>query len=286
MKKFITSVVLTGLFMVGCGSTSEEATTDTTSDELIVGLEANYTPYNWTTTEEQKSDYAVPIDGSNLYADGYDVRVAGYIAEQLDKELVVKKLDWDGLIPAVNSNTIDLIIAGMSPTQERMNSIAFSDSYFTEDMELVVVTTADSPYASSQTLDDFDGATVAAQMGTFHVELLDQMAGVEQITNYDNYATMINNLQNGTIDAYIAERNVAQSQVNANDDFIYISFADLGNQTFELKPEYYTVSVGLRQNDTELLADVNGALATLPEETRQQWMDDAIVQVEQLNENE
>ena len=80
-----------------------------------VGLEAGYPPFNWTQLDD--SNGAVKIQNAAEYAGGYDVEIAKIIAQELGKELVIVKTEWDGLIPALTSGKIDAIIAGMSPTE-------------------------------------------------------------------------------------------------------------------------------------------------------------------------
>ena len=77
------------------------------------------------------SNGGVKIDGNAEYAGGYDVEIAKKIADGLGKELVIVKTEWDGLVPALISGKIDAIIAGMSPTEERKETIDFSDNYYT-----------------------------------------------------------------------------------------------------------------------------------------------------------
>ncbi|WP_019773666.1 transporter substrate-binding domain-containing protein, partial [Streptococcus sobrinus] len=96
---------------------------------LRVGMEAAYAPFNWTQNDD--SNGAVPIEGSQQYANGYDVQIGKKIAKGMGKKLLVVKTKWDGLLPALTSKKIDLIIAGMSPTEERKKEINFSNSYYT-----------------------------------------------------------------------------------------------------------------------------------------------------------
>ena len=124
------------------------------AEEFRVGLECNYAPFNWTQVEED--ELSVPIDGGMGFAGGYDVEIAKRIAEGLGRDLVIVKIEWDGLIPALQSGMIDAVIAGMSPTAERKLTVAFSDAYYNSD--LVIVTRKDSDYASATTLADFAGA--------------------------------------------------------------------------------------------------------------------------------
>ena len=102
------------------------------ADEYLrVGMEAAYAPFNW--TQDDDSNGAVEIEGTNQYANGYDVQIAKKIAKDLGKEPLVVKTKWEGLVPALTSGKIDMIIAGMSPTAERKQEIAFSSSYYTSE---------------------------------------------------------------------------------------------------------------------------------------------------------
>ncbi len=105
------------------------------SDEILgkaqirVGMEVAYAPYNWQTSES--SEYTIPVDNvSGAYADGYDVQFAKLVCEKLGGEPVAVKMTFSGLIDALNNGQIDLIIAGMSATDERRQSVDFSDPYF------------------------------------------------------------------------------------------------------------------------------------------------------------
>ena len=98
---------------------------------LRIGMEAAYAPFNW--TQKDDSNGAVKIDGTNQYANGYDVQIAKKVAEKLGKKPLIVKTSWNGLIPALSSGKIDMIIAGMSPTAERKKEIAFSNSYYTSE---------------------------------------------------------------------------------------------------------------------------------------------------------
>ena len=134
------------------------------AEPFRVGMECAYAPFNWQQTEADEN--SVPIDGGVGYAGGYDVEIARRIADGLGRELVIVKLEWDGLIPALQSNMIDAVIAGMSPTAERKMTVSFSDSYYTSN--LVVVVRKDGAYADATRLSDFAGAKITGQLNTFH----------------------------------------------------------------------------------------------------------------------
>ena len=110
------------------------------------------------------SNGGVKIDGNAEYAGGYDVEIAKKIAEGLGKELVIVKTEWDGLVPALTSGKIDAIIAGMSPTEERKETIDFSDNYYKSNLVMVVKKGGD--YEEATSIQDFKGAKITAQLNT------------------------------------------------------------------------------------------------------------------------
>ena len=238
--------------------------------QLVVGMECAYAPYNWTTTTP--SETTVPIANSaGAYADGYDVQIAKLIAADLGVELVIKTLDWDGLIPALTSGEIDMIIAGMSPTEERKLSIDFSDTYF--DSNLVMVVKKDGAYANATSIQDFSGAKITGQLNTFHYSVITQINGVERGTAAPDFAALIQSLSNNAIDGYVCEKPGAISAVATNDSFTYVEFG-AGNG-FTCDPAESSISVGLRLGSS-LTDAVNSTLAKLATADKEALMDAAI----------
>ncbi len=252
------------------GAASESAAeAGETSGEFRVGLECNYAPFNWTQTGE--TEMTVPISTGGGYADGYDVQIAKKVAEGLGKELVIVKTEWDGLIPALLSEKIDAIIAGMSPTDERKETIDFTDPYYTS--ELVIVVKKDGAYADAASLADFAGAKITAQLDTFHYTVIDQIEGVEKQTAMETFPAMIVALTAGKIDGYISELPGAVSAVEANPELTYVQFAE--GSGFETEPEDVQVAVGIRQGD-ENKDKINEILSGISQDEREQMMEDAV----------
>lgn len=269
MKKrlsVLVSLALTAMLaLTGCASANNEKTEE--SNLFRVGMEAGYPPFNWTQGDD--SNGAVAIEGSSEYAGGYDVEIAKRIAEGLGKELVIVKTEWDGLVPALTSGKIDAIIAGMSPTAERKESIDFSDNYYNS--QLVLVVKNNGPYANAKTLADFKGAKVTAQLNTFHYSVIDQIEGVNKQEAMDNFPAMRVALESGVIDAYVSERPEAVSAQSANSNFKMIELTD----GFETNPEDTAIAVGLRKN-SELTEKINEILAAISAEEQTEIMDNAI----------
>lgn len=241
------------------------------ADEYLrVGMEAAYAPFNW--TQEDDSNGAVPIEGTNQFANGYDVQIAKKIATSMGKKLLVVKTKWEGLVPALTSGKIDMIIAGMSPTEERKKEIAFSDSYYTSIPTLVV--RSDSKYATATSLTDFEKAKITAQQGVYLYDLIDQIEGANKQTAMGDFSQIRQALEAGIIDAYVSERPEGRTAEAANKAF---KMVDLKNG-FETNTEDVTIAVGMRQDDPRI-TQVNQVLATLTE-------DDQIALMDQMIENQ
>lgn len=237
---------------------------------LRVGMEANYAPYNWSQTTDANGAIEIS-NASGEYANGYDVQIAKQIADALGLKLEIVKMEWDGLPPALQSAKIDAIVAGMSPTPEREKQIDFTDEYYGSDM--VVVTLKDGPYANAQSINDFNGAKVTAQLNTFHVDLLDQMQGIDKQTPMDSFPTMISSLLSNKIDAYISDRPGALSAVAANQDLKIVSFDE--GKGFDTGDIANWSSVGLRK-DSPLMEPINQALSTIPDKDRENLMQEMV----------
>ncbi|MGY0837091.1 ABC transporter substrate-binding protein/permease [Aerococcus urinaeequi] len=237
---------------------------------LRVGMEANYAPFNWSQTSD--TDGAVPITNSDgEYANGYDVQIAKRLADSLGLDLEIVKLEWDGLPPALESGMIDVIIAGMSPTAERLEQMDFSDSYYSSD--IVLVTMANGEYANATTLEDFTGTTVTGQLNTFHYDLIPQIPNVNQATALDSFPTMITALNAGSVDAYVSEKPGAMAAVAANPDLTFVEFAE--GQGFDLGEVTSDIAVATRK-DSPLTAIVNEALSVIPTAERDRLMEDMV----------
>ncbi|RNB74411.1 ABC transporter substrate-binding protein [Brevibacillus invocatus] len=271
LSSFLAIFLSAMILLTGCGTSSSsspaEGSAPASNSTFKVGLEAGYAPFNWTQMDD--SNGAVKIDGSSEFAGGYDVEIAKRIAESLGKELVIVKTEWDGLVPALTSGKIDAIIAGMSPTAERKETIDFSDNYYKSN--LVMVVKKGSKYEGATSIQDFKGAKVTAQLNTFHYSVIPQIEGVEQQPALDNFPAMRVALESGVIDGYVSERPEAVSAAAANPNFVMVEFKD-GFQTSE---DDTAIAVGV-QKGSELTQKINEALTGISEDERTQIMDEAI----------
>lgn len=265
MKKRLSALILAVLttvtLLTGCGKSEDS------EDVFRVAMEAGYAPFNWTQLDD--SNGAVKIEGTSEYAGGYDVEIAKKIAEALGKELVIVKTEWDGLVPSLISGKIDAIIAGMSPTEERKETIDFSDNYY--ESELVMLVKKGGEYENAETLEDFSGAKITAQLNTFHYSVIEQIPSVNKQLAMDNFASMRVALETGVIDGYVTERPEALSAEMANENFKMIELAD----GFVTSEEDTNTAVGLVKG-SELKDKINEVLSGISQEERLEIMDTAI----------
>ncbi len=267
LSLFIVLLVSSILLLAGCGSSNGSDSGSSEDNTFKVGLEAGYAPFNWTQNDD--SNGGVKIDGSAEYAGGYDVEIAKKVAEGLGKELVIVKTEWDGLVPALTSGKIDAIIAGMSPTAERKETIDFTDNYYKSN--LVMVVKKGSKYEGATSIHDFKGAKITAQLNTFHYNVIDQIEGVNKKTAMDNFPAMRVALESGIIDGYVSERPEGVSASAANENYVMVEFED----GFETSEDDTAIAVGLKK-DNDLTEKINEILAGISEEERTSIMDSAI----------
>lgn len=272
MRKKLSIIVAMSLsaimLLTACGSSnSSKSSTAAKGGTFKVGLECGYAPFNW--TQNDASNGGVKIDGNAEYAGGYDIEIAKKIAKDLGKELVVVKTEWDGLVPALQSGKIDAIIAGMSPTAKRKETIDFSDNYYKSN--LVMVVKNGGKYVGATSIQDFKGAKITAQLNTFHYSVIDQIKGVDKKSAMDNFPAMRVALQSGIIDGYISERPEGVSASTANKDFKMVEF----KEGFVTSPDDTSIAVGIAKG-SPLTASINKTLANISEKDRTSIMDTAI----------
>ena len=268
MKKLLTALAIASMTLAGCGSSANPE-----DDKVFtVGMECAYQPFNWQTTE--KSDTAVELEGGAGYCDGYDVAIAQKIADDMDMELQVKKIAWDGLQPALDSGEIDAIIAGMTQNEEREEGIDFTTPYYESDTVMIV--RKDSEMASYNDIQQFSGKKVMGQQNTNYDTIIDQIKGVKHETPNATYPELVVALQNGDTDGITAELPVANGIVSANPDLAIVFFEEghaFDNDT--------TVSIGLKEGsrDSDFFKNVQSALDKISQDDRmtlmQQMVDNA-----------
>ena len=280
MKKRILSAVMAAAMMVSlaaCGGGSVRQGT-INEGKLVVAMECAYAPYNWTQTDD--SNGAVPIKDSSDYAYGYDIMMAKYIAEELGLELEIVKSDWESIIPAIQSSTVDLGICGQSVTSERLEMVDFSDPYYYA--TIVTVVPEDGKYANAASVADLAGGTCTSQLNTiWYDNCLPQIENANILPGQESAPAMIVALTSGRVDYIVTDQPTGLAAVAANPGLKMLEFT--GDNAFEVSDEDINIGISMLKGNKELCDKINGVLANLTEEDFTNWMNQAIA-VQPLSE--
>ena len=201
--------------------------------KLIMSTNAAFPPYEM-----------VADDGS---FEGIDVEVAGAIAGKLGLELVVDDMDFDAALLAVQQNKSDIVMAGVTVTEDRQLIMNFSDSYATG-VQVVIV-----KEGSDVTLDNLGEKMIGTQRGTTGYIFTSDDYGDDHVTAYDNGASAVQALMNGQVDCVVIDAAPAEAYVEANPGLTILDT--------EYVVENY--AIGVNKDNTALLDAINGALAEL-----------------------
>ena len=254
MKKLsiaMLSMVLAGsMLLTACGGGNTQATEDTGSDTqqsetaenteggvLRMGTNATFPPYEY-------------VDENNEVA-GIDADIAAAIADKLGMELEITDMAFDSLIPALQSDTIDIVLAGMTVDPERAESVNFTDSYATGVQ--VIIVPEGSDIASP---DDLEGKNIGVQTGTTGDLYCTDDYGQEFVKQFDNGPLAVAALLNGQVDCVVIDNEPAKNYVAANEGLKILDTA-YANEDY---------AAALAKEDTELFEQVNTAIQELKED--------------------
>lgn len=271
-KKFasVLLVLMLSMAFVFAGGSKEETTK--TSNTLKVAMECGYAPYNWTQTTDANG--AVRISGSTEYAYGYDVMMAKLIAEKLGKDLEIVKLDWDSLVPAVQSGTVDCVIAGQSITSDRLQMVDFTTPYYYA--SIVCLVNEGSKYESAQGISDLKGAVCTSQQNTVWYDVcLPQIENANILPAQESAPAMLVALSAGRVDLICTDMPTAQAALVAYPSFRLLDFTS-SSDNFVVSQEEINIGISVSKSNPELTAAINEVLATLTADDFNAMMDEAI----------
>ena len=268
MKKIMCMVLalMMVLSLVACGG--EPAATEPAATEpaavatgvedgvLTVGMECAYAPYNWTQLDD--SNGAVPIvNNPGSYANGYDVMIAKKICEANGWELEVMAIGWDGLTPALNAGTIDMVIAGQSMTPTRMAEVDMAGPYFYA--SIVCVTKADSPLANATGISQRTGSCTAQTGTIWYDSCLPQIEGANLMPASETAPAMIMAVTSGTVDYICTDMPTAMGACAAYEGLKILDFSNTDDD-FEVDQSEIDIGASVKKGNTVLLNAANDVL--------------------------
>ena len=236
----------------GCGGESAQKT-GVEDGVLTVAMECAYAPYNWTQSDD--SNGAVPIKDSN----GYDIMMAKKICEANGWKLEVVRLDWESLVPAVQTGTVDAVIAGQSMTEERMQQVDFAGPYIYA--SIVCMAKKSSKFASATKLSDLSGGKCTSQIGTIWYDTcLPQINGAVKQTAAETAPAMLMALETGAVDFICTDMPTAQGALIAYPD---LQILNLEKDSFKVDEGDINIGISVKKGNTELKNKIDEVLKTM-----------------------
>ncbi|AEJ20611.1 ABC transporter substrate-binding protein [Gracilinema caldarium] len=237
---------------------------------LVIGTSADYPPYEFHSLK----------DGKDLIV-GFDIAIAQEIAKDLGVKLEIKDMQFDGLLAALQAGTIDIVISGMTPTEERKKSVDFSTTYYYAVHGVIVRAEDKEKY---QTVEALKNARLSAQKGTIQVGIAKtQILGLseaeaekpsDKVKELGTIKNLILDLKNKKVDAIVAELPVATAYVNNNPDLA------LAAPTFT--DDQGGSAIAVKKGNPELLAAINKTVERLMAEKK---IDQFVTEANELVEN-
>ena len=256
MKKFLAMALAAVMVLgvAGCGSSSDEKTeententeqtgetTEGTDGVIKMGVSADFPPF------ESYADDAVTFVG-------FDIDLMQEICNRLGMELQIKDMNFDAIVTAVQTGKLDVGVSGITITDERKESVAFSDPYFVASQSILVP--KDSPITSYEDLINGD-YTAGDQLGTTgDIMASEKISG--RVSQYEKYGDALAALLAGKNDCMVLDTGVADAFAAANDLVVVGTFGEATDS------ENYGIAIA--KENTELLEKVNGALAEMKED--------------------
>lgn len=240
MKKvlaLISAAILSVACLAACGSSSgantSSAADSSAKETLTMVTNAEFPPYEY-------------YEGDNVV--GIDAEIAQLIADKLGMELEIVDVAFESIVPGVQAGKYDMGMAGMTVSEERLESVNFSSSYATGVQ--VVIVKEDGPIAS---LDDISGKMIGVQTNTTGDIYASGDYGDEYVTRYDNGALAVEGLKSGKVDCVIIDNEPAKAYVAANE----------GLKILDTEYTVEDYAICFAKENTELQEKVNGALEVL-----------------------
>ena len=273
----VTLLALSSISLSACANNAVD------NSRLVIGMECAYQPFNWTVNKS--SEFTLPIDGTNEFADGYDIAVARYLSKDLNKEVVIKRIEWDDLIPSLQNGRINMVLAGMSSTAARRETIDFTEPYLKSDLAFLmksenipVGNSANNPLNYEGLKELFRGHNLVCQANVVGDDIIEDYFASDKTLNITHSAAQATyplaalDVQQGISFAMPAELPVVQAMANLDGlgvlycDYSFLSTGDL---------EGLSVNIGLKKGNSELLNELNTSLAKLSQSERSRLMGEA-----------
>lgn len=193
------------IFAVSACNSSEEGGEKET---LTLGTSADYPPYEFHVLDEKGNDVIV----------GFDISLAQKIAEDMGKELVIKDMNFEYVMQELDAGNVDMVIASIAPTPERLAVSDFSDAYYQDPAPMMLVRAEDKDIYTS--LDSLSGKTIGVQTATTKCKQLEETLPDSPRLELAAVPDLINNLMAGKCDAVYVDGGVALGYAESTEEIV------------------------------------------------------------------
>ena len=221
--------------------------------KLVLGTSADYPPF----------EFHTEIDGVDTIT-GFDVLLAQKIADKLGVELEIVDMSFDNLLMSLDRGDFDIVMASLTPTEDRIKAVDFSEPYFYGSQVVVIRAEDADKYTTTESLKD---CPVAAQKGAIQVPIANEIAGETNVVQLVKVGDMINELKAGKVEAVFLDNIIAGGYAAVHDDLV---MADIG-----IEYESNGNCVACKKGDAEMVACVNEVLAELGEDNINALLEEA-----------
>lgn len=255
MKKRLMLLMVAAMVVISaCGQNKETNSTAGANNgspapveektKLILGTSADYAPFEFHKT----------IDGKDTIV-GFDIEIAKEIAKDRNAELEIQDMDFDGLLLALDTGKVDMVISGLTPTEERKQSVDFSDIYYLTDQGILVQKDKADAF---KTLDDLKGKKIGIQKGSIQEGIAQEIEGAK-LTSLGKIPELVLELTSGRVDAVILEKPVADQYVLTQSAIV------VSDIKIEQPEDEAGVAIAVKKGNTELVESMNETIARLKE---------------------
>jgi ABC-type amino acid transport substrate-binding protein len=226
--------------------------------KLVVGMNAEFAPFEFHTM----------INGKDTIA-GFDMDLAKEIAKDMGVQLEVKELAFDALLATLQSGQIDVIISGMSATEERRKSVDFSEVYYRATQSLL---TTKENVGKFNSFADVKNYKIGLQLSSLQDKLMTALIPDGKFTRIESMTTLFLSLKSKQIDGIVTAKVVCQMAIAANPEFVIAEKVTIDDSSLKSPG----VAVALRKGSTSLKAQIDGTVKRLNQSGQmQRYVDEA-----------
>ncbi len=253
LKKSILAILVGTLTLgvVGCSSSDEGKNQLEIIKEkgvLTMATSADYPPY----------EFHKEVNGKDTIV-GFDIMIAQEVANSLGVELEIKDMKFDGLLGALKSGNVDVVVAGMSPTEERKEAVNFTNVYHNGEHTILIKKENKDKYKS---IEDLQSASIAVQKSSLQESIAKDVIKSSNIKSLGKISDIVLELQNNNVDAVVVSKEAIPGYLKQYPDILEANI-DLGND----QSEGSAIAIN-KSDDTSLVNAINEVLDKLEKENK------------------